>query len=54
MRNYNLRHPGPRRCIFVTSTFAGNTLAMTAATGQSKFQEPYIPLPDGFFKRKLR
>ena len=21
---------------------------MTAATGQSKFQEPYIPLPDGF------
>jgi acetylornithine/N-succinyldiaminopimelate aminotransferase len=30
------------------SSFHGRTLAMTAATGQSKFQEPYIPLPDGF------
>jgi len=30
------------------SSFHGRTLAMTAATGQSKFQEPYIPLPEGF------
>ena len=30
------------------SSFHGRTLAMTAATGQSKFQQPYIPLPAGF------
>ena len=30
------------------SSFHGRTLAMTAATGQSKFQEPYAPLPTGF------
>jgi acetylornithine/N-succinyldiaminopimelate aminotransferase len=30
------------------SSFHGRTLAMTAATGQSKFQELYIPLPEGF------
>ncbi|MBI2857398.1 MAG: aminotransferase class III-fold pyridoxal phosphate-dependent enzyme, partial [Chloroflexi bacterium] len=26
----------------------GRTLAMVAATGQRKFQQPYVPLPDGF------
>jgi len=29
-------------------SFHGRTLAMTAATGQRKFQEPYEPTPDGF------
>jgi acetylornithine/N-succinyldiaminopimelate aminotransferase len=29
-------------------SFHGRTLAMVAATGQPKFQDPYIPLPDGF------
>ena len=29
-------------------SFHGRTLAMTAATGQEKFQQPYTPLPDGF------
>ncbi len=29
-------------------SFHGRTLAMTAATGQTKFQEPYLPLPAGF------
>jgi len=29
-------------------SFHGRTLAMTAATGQRKFQDPYTPLPDGF------
>ena len=28
--------------------FHGRTLAMTAATGQKKFQEPFIPMPSGF------
>ena len=30
------------------NSFHGRTLAMTAATGQSKFQAPYTPLPIGF------
>jgi predicted acetylornithine/succinylornithine family transaminase len=39
---------GAWEVITATKSFHGRTLAMTAATGQSKFQEPYIPLPDGF------
>jgi acetylornithine/N-succinyldiaminopimelate aminotransferase len=34
--------------ITATKSFHGRTLAMTAATGQSKFQDPYEPLPEGF------
>ncbi len=30
------------------NSFHGRTLAMTAATGQKKFQDPYQPLPIGF------
>jgi len=30
------------------NSFHGRTLAMTAATGQRKFQEAYVPLPTGF------
>jgi acetylornithine/N-succinyldiaminopimelate aminotransferase len=30
------------------NSFHGRTLAMVAATGQKKFQEPYSPLPGGF------
>ncbi len=30
------------------NSFHGRTLAMTAATGQKKFQDPYEPLPIGF------
>jgi len=43
-----LRLNGAYQVITTYNSFHGRTLAMTAATGQSKFQEPYIPLPDGF------
>jgi acetylornithine/N-succinyldiaminopimelate aminotransferase len=43
-----LRLNGAYEVITTYSSFHGRTLAMTAATGQSEFQEPYIPLPDGF------
>jgi acetylornithine/N-succinyldiaminopimelate aminotransferase len=43
-----LRLNGAYEVITTYSSFHGRTLAMTAATGQTKFQEPYIPLPDGF------
>jgi acetylornithine/N-succinyldiaminopimelate aminotransferase len=43
-----LRLNGAYEILTTYSSFHGRTLAMTAATGQSKFQEPYIPLPDGF------
>jgi acetylornithine/N-succinyldiaminopimelate aminotransferase len=29
-------------------SFHGRTLAMVAATGQPKYQAPYLPMPDGF------
>ncbi len=34
--------------ITALNSFHGRTLAMTAATGQKKFQETYTPVPDGF------
>jgi acetylornithine/N-succinyldiaminopimelate aminotransferase len=43
-----LRLNGAYEVIATHSSFHGRTLAMTAATGQRKFQEPYIPLPEGF------
>jgi acetylornithine/N-succinyldiaminopimelate aminotransferase len=43
-----LRLNGAYEVIATHSSFHGRTLAMTAATGQSKFQEPYIPMPEGF------
>jgi acetylornithine/N-succinyldiaminopimelate aminotransferase len=39
---------GAYEIITATGSFHGRTLAMVAATGQSKFQQPYIPLPSGF------
>jgi acetylornithine/N-succinyldiaminopimelate aminotransferase len=39
---------GAHAVITTFESFHGRTLAMVAATGQNKFQEPYIPLPDGF------
>ena len=48
-RRYGKLHlNGAHEIITTHSSFHGRTLAMTAATGQSKFQEPYIPLPTGF------
>ena len=48
-RRYGSLHlNGAYRVITTTSSFHGRSLAMTAATAQTKFQQPYIPLPDGF------
>ena len=48
-RRYGKLHlNGAYEIITTYSSFHGRTLAMTAATGQNKFQEPYMPLPNGF------
>lgn len=39
---------GAYAIITATGSFHGRTLGMVAATGQSKFQQPYVPLPSGF------
>ncbi len=39
---------GAYEVITTLGSFHGRTLAMVAASGQSKFQQPYIPLPVGF------
>jgi acetylornithine/N-succinyldiaminopimelate aminotransferase len=43
-----LRLNGAYEIITAHGSFHGRTLAMVAATGQNKFQEPYVPLPNGF------
>ncbi len=48
-RRYGRLHlDGAYKVITAISSFHGRTLAMVAATGQPKHQEPYIPLPEGF------
>jgi len=48
-RRYRKLHPnGAYEVITTMDSFHGRTLAMVAATGQSKFQQPYVPLPVGF------
>jgi len=48
-RRYGKLHlNGAYEVITTINSFHGRTLAMTAATGQRKFQEPYTPIPDGF------
>ncbi len=44
----NLNLNGAYEVITAMNSFHGRTLAMVAATGQPKFQKPYIPLPAGF------
>jgi len=39
---------GAYEVITTIDSFHGRTLAMVAATGQAKFQQPYPPLPAGF------
>ncbi len=39
---------GAFEVITTFGSFHGRTLAMTAATGQKKFQDPYAPMPSGF------
>ncbi len=43
-----LRLGGAHEIITMWGSFHGRTLATTAATGQTKLQQPYLPLPDGF------
>jgi len=48
-RRYGKLHlNGAYEVITAINSFHGRTLAMTAATGQRKFQEPYAPVPEGF------
>ncbi|MFH1484564.1 MAG: aspartate aminotransferase family protein [Chloroflexota bacterium] len=48
-RRYGKLHlGGAYEVITALNSFHGRTLAMTAATGQKKFHEPYEPLPTGF------
>ncbi len=48
-RRYGRLHlAGAHEIITANGSFHGRTLAMTAATGQHKFQEAYAPLPGGF------
>ncbi len=48
-RRYGKLHlNGAYEVITMMGSFHGRTLAMVAATGQPKFQQPYVPLPVGF------
>jgi predicted acetylornithine/succinylornithine family transaminase len=48
-RRYGHLHlGGAYEVITATGSFHGRTLAMVSASGQPKFQKPYIPLPSGF------
>ncbi len=48
-RRYGKRYlDGAYEVITTMDSFHGRTLAMVSATGQSKFQQPYSPLPTGF------
>ncbi|MBI2831132.1 MAG: aspartate aminotransferase family protein [Chloroflexi bacterium] len=48
-RRYGYHHlKGAYEVISAFGSFHGRTLAMVAATGQPKFQQPYPPLPTGF------
>jgi len=48
-RKYGKLHlEGAFEVITTLNSFHGRTLAMVAATGQQKFQQPYTPLPSGF------
>ena len=48
-RRYGHIHlKGAYEVITGTGSFHGRTLAMVSASGQTKFQEPYIPIPSGF------
>ncbi|MFC2066479.1 acetylornithine transaminase [Chloroflexota bacterium] len=48
-RRYGQRHlNGAYEFITAFNSFHGRTLGMVAATGQPKFQKPYVPLPAGF------
>jgi acetylornithine aminotransferase/acetylornithine/N-succinyldiaminopimelate aminotransferase len=45
---FKVRNKHRYEIISLKDSFHGRTLAMTAATGQEHYQEPYAPLPAGF------
>lgn len=48
-RKYGRTHrQGAYEIITVTGSFHGRTLATVAATAQPKYQEPFLPMPEGF------
>ncbi len=48
-RRYGKLHlDGAYQVITTLGSFHGRSLAMVAASGQSKYQQPYLPLPAGF------
>ncbi|GAI95174.1 unnamed protein product, partial [marine sediment metagenome] len=48
-RRYGKRYlDGAYEVITTIGSFHGRTLVMVAASGQEKFQQPYVPLPTGF------
>ncbi len=48
-RKYGRIHrDGAYEIITVSGSFHGRTIAAIAATGQHKFQNPFVPLPNGF------
>jgi len=48
-RRYGKLHlKGAYEVITAIGSFHGRSLAMVAASGQSKYQQPYLPLPAGF------
>jgi predicted acetylornithine/succinylornithine family transaminase len=47
-----LKLNGAYEVITAIGSFHGRSLALTAATGQETFQQPYIPLPEGFVNVK--
>ena len=51
-RHGSINLNGAYEVITTSSSFHGRTLAMVAATGQEKHQEPYHPLPAGFVNIK--
>ena len=48
MYQYKAGKPGKYKVVTALDSFHGRTLAMVAATGQAKYQEPYKPLLPGF------
>jgi predicted acetylornithine/succinylornithine family transaminase len=48
-RKYGQRHlNGAYKIISALGSFHGRTLAAVAATGQAKYQKPFLPMPEGF------
>jgi len=50
VRKYAKKHYGPEkyRVVSLKNSFHGRTLATLTATGQTKYQQGYEPLPEGF------